>query len=437
MSYNLVIDGHRPLSSEEVSVKRTVQTKTFFAFGINYKTASVEIRERLHLRDDEIPEFLAILRRYLSECMVLSTCNRTEIYGVTDLREIDLATLKSVLIDFKNAHGLVTDDHFFSFISCTASQQLFNVATSIDSRVIGDSQILRQLRSAYDLARQHGFTGKVLNQVMQRALKLGKLTYTRTSIHDGAVSVSLAAVELSAERLGSLRERTAIVVGSGEMARCTASAFINKRIGRLLITNRTREHAEQMVASLCLENGVQCEVFDLEDIRSRLSEADIVVSSTSSEDPILYADDFSGVEREILVVDIAVPRDIDPAVGHLANVSLRNIDDLRSIIDRHYERRVQDLPKVKSMVTEEMVDFLTWYYTLHLMPEFEKTGANPPVEQTYEILRVKRFFDQNLSEIHRLAATSGGDFHEDLASHLALIDRLHALKTEAFESARA
>lgn len=418
-------------------MRNSVQPKTLFAFGINHKTAGVEVREKLHLRDDEIPDFLAHLRRHVTECMVLSTCNRTEIYGVTEHRDIDLGALRSLLIDFKDAADLVTDEHFFSLISCTATQQLFNVATSIDSRVIGDSQILRQLRSAYDLARQQGFTGKVLNQVMQRALKLGKLTYTKTSIHDGAVSVSLAAVELGAEKLGPLRDRMAIVVGAGEMARCTAEAFINKRIGKLLITNRTRANAEQMAASLPSEKGVELKVFDLADIRARLAEADIIVSSTSSEDPILYADDFAGVERNILAIDIAVPRDIDMTVGDLAHVELRNIDDLRSIIDRHYERRVQDLPKVKSMVTDEMVDFLTWYYTLHIMPEYEKTGAKPPVERTYEILRVKKFFDQNLSEIHRLAATSSGEFYEDLASHLALIDRLQTLKTEAFASSAA
>jgi glutamyl-tRNA reductase len=437
MSYNLDINGNHPLVSEDLSVRSSIQPRTFFAFGINYKTAAVEIREKLHLRDDEIPDFLAHLRSHLTECMVLSTCNRTEIYGVTDKREIDLDELRTLLIEYKDAQGIVTHDHFFSFIACTASQQLFNVATSIDSRVIGDSQILRQLRQAYDLARQKGFTGKVLNQVMQRAFKLGKLTYTQTSIHDGAVSVSLAAVELAAQSYGSLRERTAIVIGAGEMARCTSSAFINKRIGKLLITNRTRAHAEQMAASLTRENGVECEVFDLADIREQLAQADIVVSSTASEDPILYARDFESVERDILVVDIAVPRDIDPGVGELPNVALRNIDDLRSIIDRHYERRVQDLPKVKSMVTDEMVDFLTWYYTLHIMPEFEKTGVKPPVEQTYEILRVKQFFDQNLSEIHRLAAASSGDFHEDLASHLALIDRLQSLKAQAFASSAA
>jgi glutamyl-tRNA reductase len=437
MSYNPSFETQHSLGPEEMLVTSTVQPRTLFAFGINHQTAAVEIREKLHLRDDEIPAFLNLLRRSLTECMVLSTCNRTEIYGVTDSRVIDLDHLKTLLIDFKDARGMVTDDHFFTLISCTASQQLFRVATSIDSRVIGDSQILRQLRLAYDLARQNGFTGKILNQVVQRALKLGKMTYTQTSIHDGAVSVSLAGVELGAQTFGLLRDRTAIVIGAGEMARFTISALANKRVGKILVTNRTRAHAEEMVTALPSEVGNKCQVFDLSEIKGRLAEADMVISATASEQPILYAEDFAGVERKVLAIDIAVPRDIDPEVGKLANIELKNIDDLRSIIDRHHERRVQDLPKVKSMITDEMVDFLTWYYTLHILPGYEKTGSRPPVEQTYEILRVKKFFDQNLSEIHQLAATSSGDFHEDLASHLALIDRLQTLKAKAFESAAA
>src|SRR6186997_336668 len=149
-----------------------VQPKTLFAFGINHKTAPVEIREKLHLRDDEISAFLAELKTSLTECVVLSTCNRTEVYGVSERRDIDLEHFKKVLIDFKDAQGIVDDEHFFALTSCPASQQLFNVATSIDSRVIGDSQILRQLRAAYDISVRQGSAGKVLNQLMQRAFRL-------------------------------------------------------------------------------------------------------------------------------------------------------------------------------------------------------------------------------------------------------------------------
>jgi len=416
-------------------VRSTSNPKTLFAFGINHKTAPVEIREKLHLREDEITLFLQELKRSLAECVVLSTCNRTEIYGVSEATEINIDDLIATLIDFKKARAVVERDHFFTLISCSASKQLFNVASSIDSRVIGDSQILRQLRTAYDISRQNDFAGKILNQLMQRAFRLGKATYTETSIHDGAVSVSLAAVELGVETFGSLRGRTALVIGAGQMAQFTVEALSNKKIGKILITNRTRSHAEEMVKGLSADVSAESEIVDFDKFKGHLSDVDMIVSSTSSEEPILYKGDFCDSDKKRLVIDIAVPRDIDPAVAKIANLTLENIDTLRSIVDGHCERRLKDLPKVKTMIVEEMVDFLTWYYALPIMPNYERTGTKPSPEQTAEILRVKAFLNQNLSEIHGLAAKSGGDFYEDLQSHFLLIQKLQTLKTEAFARA--
>jgi glutamyl-tRNA reductase len=408
-------------------------TKTLFAVGINHKTAPVEIREKLHLREDEIPQFLDLLRETLAECVVLSTCNRTEIYGVSESENIDVEYYENLLIGFKNAGESVRRGHFFEFISCAATQQIFNVATSIDSRVVGDSQILRQLRSAYDVARQHGCTGKVLNQLLQRSFKLGKTTYTETSIHDGAVSVSLAAVELGVQTFGSLRGRTAMIIGAGEMARCTAEALVNKRIARILVANRTPEHAAELIASL--GTPIDCEILSLDNFKDRLLETDMVISSTGCDEIILFADDLAAITQKMLVIDIAVPRDVDPAVAVLPNISLKNIDDLRSVIDSHHERRQTDLPKVKRMIVEEMVEFLVWYYSLPIMPACEKTGAKPTAEITYEILQVKQFLNTNLSEIHRLAAGSGGDFYKDLSSHFLLIDKLQSMKAQTLATA--
>ena len=414
------------------SLLRIKNPKTFFAFGINYKTAPVEIRERLHLREEEIVEFLHILRQDVSECVVLSTCNRTEVYAVSEQTDIDRQYFTSKLTEFKNASDVVQDSHFFAMVSCAATQQLFNVATSIDSRVIGDSQILRQLRVAYELSQRNGFTGKVLNQLFQRAFKLGKTTYTETSIHDGAVSVSLAAVELAVDRFKSLRGRTALVVGAGEMSRCTAEALIHKGIGKILITNRTRARAEQLVEGLTQCGKVEFEVVDFDSFKERLDEVEIVISSTSADAPILYADDFDSNGPNKLVIDIAVPRDVDESVCEVPNVILRNVDDLRTIIDGHHERRINDLPKVKRLIVDEMVGFLTWYYSLPIMPEYERTGAKPTPERIAEVLKVKQFLNQNLSEIHRVAARSGGDFSEDLVNHFSLINRLCELKIQAF-----
>ncbi|MEJ7698284.1 MAG: hypothetical protein WKF71_01355 [Pyrinomonadaceae bacterium] len=145
-----------------------------FAIGVNHKTAPVEVREKIYIHEPEIPELIAKFKETLSECIILSTCNRTEIYGVHSSANVDLDFYKNLLIDFKNSAAIVRKEHFFSLVSCAACQQLFKVSTSVDSKIIGDTQILQQLRNAYSLAQSHHSTGKILNQLAQRAFKIGK-----------------------------------------------------------------------------------------------------------------------------------------------------------------------------------------------------------------------------------------------------------------------
>ena len=412
-------------------MESSVVPKTLFAFGLNHKTAPVEIREKLYLNEVEIESFLSSTRETLSECVVLSTCNRTEIYAVSDSENIDLKFYKDLLIDLKNARGLVNDEHFFNLISCTACQQLFNVATSIDSKIVGDSQILRQLRFAYSTAQEQKRTGKILNQLMQRAFKLGKTTYTETTIHVGAASVSLAAVELGLETLGSLKGLTVLVLGAGETAMLTTEALVGKSVGKILLSNRTQAHAKEQLAGLRKSLSFESEIIDFSDFRIRLDEVDIIISSTGSEKPILGKEDFKTRDRKILVIDIAVPRDVDDSVRENPYVIVKNIDDLHSVLSEHESRRMADLPKVKKMVVAEMVEFLTWYYLLPILPELEKTGEKPPPEKISEILRIKAVLDENVSEIHKFAMGSGADFEADLQTHFSLIRKLRSLKAIA------
>ena len=244
--------------------------------------------------------------------------------------------------------------------------------------------------------------------------------------------MSLAAVEAAAEVFGSLENRAAMVIGAGDTARLTAEALVKKRVGKLLVSNRTRERAEQLLASLDHDLSFDSEIVDLSDFKGRLSEVDIVITSTGSPEPILYKDDFAGLDRKILAIDIAVPRDIDTAAAENQNVILRNVDDLNSIVVENHERRMGDLPKVKKMVMREMVDFLTWYYSLSLMPEYKKTGTKPSAEQRNEVLRIKEFLDRNASEIHKVATQSNGNFREDLEMHLSLVRTLQMKRAEAF-----
>jgi glutamyl-tRNA reductase len=404
-----------------------------FAFGINHQTAPLEVREKLYIHEEEIPALLALLKETLAECVILSTCNRTEIYGVTGSPEIDLDFYKELVINFKNAGEIVKKEHFFTFISCAACQQLFKVATSIDSKIIGDTQILQQLRKAYEIAARHSSTGKILNQLSQRAFKIGKKTYTETSIHKGAVSISLAAVGLAAETFGSLRDKTVLIVGAGETARLTAECLIKKQVKKVFITNRTRAHAEELLENLHKNHHFESEIIDFDDFKNHFNEIDIVISSTGSPEPIIQKDDFAGQTNKILLIDIAIPRDIQPGAAEIEAVVLKNIDDLHQIVDQSFERRMKDLPSVKKLIMQEMGEFLTWYYALPLLPAYQKTRVKPDRQTVDEILKIKQFLLQNVSELHKLAMQSKGDATNDLENHIQLTQKLRSMKNAAFE----
>ena len=404
-----------------------------FAFGINHKTAPIEVREKLYIHENEIRELLALLKETLSECVILSTCNRTEIYGVSGSHEVDLDYYKDLVIKFKNAENVVTREHFFTFISCAACQQLFNVATSIDSKIIGDTQILQQLKNAYFVAKENGATGRVLNQLSQRAFKIGKKAYTETALHRGAVSISLAAVELALQTFSTLKDKTVLIVGAGDTAKLTAECLLKREVGKILITNRTRQHAEELLETLHKNHRFECEIVDFERFKDHLNETDIVISSTGATEPILEKADFAGQTNKILLIDIAIPRDIAPDVEEVETVVLKNIDDLHAIVDRNFERRMKDLPHVKKIVMKEMADFLTWYYALPLMPIFEKTRVKPDRATVGEILKIKGFLIENVSELHKLAMRNNGDPNDDLKNHVRLVQKLQSMKNAAFE----
>ncbi len=404
-----------------------------FAFGVNHKTAPIEVREKLYIREEEIPALLRLLKETLSECIILSTCNRTEIYGVCDSAEVDLDYYKNLVTNFKNAADTVEHKHFFTLISCAACQQLFRVATSVDSKIIGDTQILQQLRNAYFLAKDNASTGKILNQLSQRAFKIGKKTYTETSIHKGAVSISLAAVELAYETFGSLKNKSVLIVGAGETANLTAECLIKKQVGKIFITNRTRARTEELLINLHKNYHFDSEIVNFAEFKSCLNTTDIVITSTSSTDYILDEKDFAAQQNKILLLDIAIPRDINPLVSENVNVILKNIDDLHQIVDRNFRRRNDDLPRVKKIIMKEMGDFLTWYYSLPLLPVFQKTYSKPNRATVDEILKIKMFLIENVSELHKMAMQNNGNIKDDLQNHIQLVQKLQTMKAAAFE----
>ena len=414
-------------------MKNAADQQMLFAFGINHKTAPIEVREKLFIHENEIPSLLALLKQTLAECVILSTCNRTEIYGVCGSADVDLDYYKDLVINFKNASEIVKKEHFFTFVSCAACQQLFSVATSVDSKIIGDTQVLQQLKTAYHTAKDLDATGRILNQLSQRAFKIGKKAAAETTIHRGAVSISLAAVELANEIFGSLQNKNILIIGAGETAKLTAECLLKRQVGKIKITNRTRENAEELLTNLQKSNRFEGEIVDFNDFKNHLNETDIVISSTGAIEPILNVADFTNQTNKILLIDIAIPRDIAPEVGENEAVILKNIDDLHAIVDRNYERRTKDLPHVKRIIMKEMGDFLTWYYSLPLLPVFQKTYTKPDRATVGEILKIKEFLIKNVSELHKLAMQSRGNVSDDLQNHIALVEKLQTMKNEAFE----
>jgi len=338
------------------------------SIGISHTTASVEIREKMWMSADEIRGALTHLReRFFNECMIVSTCNRTEVYGITQEVRVDDADLRRFLIGFKSAQEAVTPDHFFGNYAGGAVNHLFRVAAGIDSMVIGDIQILNQVKEAFQLAQEMDFLGPVMNRLMQATLHVGKRVRSETSFCEGSVSVSYAAVELASKIFDDLSRKSALMIGAGETGELTVKHLLGKGIGELRIANRTRARAEALVQQL---GGT---VVDYENIADALREADIVITSVTSPSYIVSPADVQTVMKQrshnpLFIIDIGVPRNVDPASRKIDNVFLYDIDSLSSIVGRNVERRMAETPKVTGIIREEIAEFFRWHNTLQVGP---------------------------------------------------------------------
>jgi glutamyl-tRNA reductase len=338
------------------------------SIGISHHTASVDIREKMWFSTDEIREAVRRLKEsFFSECVLVSTCNRTELYGMTRGEVPDDATVRKFLIDFKNASSLVREEHFVGAAAGEAISHLFQVAAGIDSLVIGDIQILNQVKEAFTLSREADALGPVMNRLMQSALHVGKRTRTETTICEGAVSVSYAAVELASKIFQDLSRKTALLIGAGETGELTLKHLVSKGIGHVKIANRTREKAEALVAEF---GGA---VVDYEQIVEALRSADIVITSVNAPTYIVQPEDVQKVMKQrsnnpLFIIDIGVPRNVNPSSKKIENVFLYDIDALSMVVDRNLEKRKAEIPRVQGIISQELTDFMQWYQSLQVGP---------------------------------------------------------------------
>jgi glutamyl-tRNA reductase len=335
--------------------------------SINHKTAPVQLREALHLSDDEVRELIIKVKdNFIKEGLLLSTCNRTEIYGIPVNSQITHQQLQTVITESKNS-TTTSLENFQTFISRESLKHLFSVISGIDSLLIGDNQIFKQVKNAFAIAEEMNFAGFLMRRVFDSAIRVGKRAISETAISEGAVTISYAAVQLIEKIFSNLSKKSALIIGTGETGEIAAKHLRDRGIGRLALTNRTFEKAEKLAADL------KTAVFPFDTFKDHLHKFDIVISATSAEGMIISRSDVESAMKKrsfasMVLMDIAVPRDIDPSTKKIDYVFYHDIDSLNIIVEQNLAKRKDEIPKVKKIIDEELDSFFEWYNSLQSAP---------------------------------------------------------------------
>ena len=337
--------------------------------GVSHRTAPVELRERLDFSSRDLGAAVEALatRPSADETVVLSTCNRSEIYVASN----DPARAREELVQFLSEyHGLPPDTftpHLFSFADAEAADHLFRVAAGLDSLIVGEPQILGQVKEAFQTAAERRCTGPVLSKLFHWSFGVGKRVRSETALGEGAVSVSFAAVTLARKIFGRLDGRRVLVVGAGEISTLTAQHLKSHGVGEIVITSRTAAHAVE------LASAVGGRAISWSSLTTALAAADIVITATGSQRPIItraQVEVVTGRRRPdpLFIIDIAVPRDVEASVSDIEQVFLYNVDDLQSIVQENISRRGAEIEQAEAIVVEEVSKFAAWQRSRGAIP---------------------------------------------------------------------
>ncbi len=337
--------------------------------GLNHRTAPVEVREQFAFADRELPMALRQLKQMKSimECVIVATCNRTEVYAVVDRHHLCGHYIRSFLEQWFKLPRQQFTNHLYMYEDDRAIEHLMRVASGLDSMVIGETQILGQVRNAFLLAQEQKTTGTLFNMLFKQAVTLAKRAHTETMIGETAVSVSYAAVELGKRIFGRFQNKTVMIIGAGKMSELTVKHLYANGASRVIVVNRTYERAAALAGKF---NG---EPRTMDEAAGLLHEVDIVISSTGSDGYVLTREMMEPVmkrraSRPLFLIDIAVPRDLDPTIATIQNTFLYDIDDMEGIVESNLEQRRREAEKIEAMIAEEMADFKQWYKTLGVIP---------------------------------------------------------------------
>lgn len=337
--------------------------------GLNYRTAPVEIREKFALSESDLPKALQALKATtgILEGVIVATCNRTEIYAVVDRLQLCGHYIRSFMEQWFSVPRQQFNSHLYMYEDDRSVEHLFRVACGLDSMVIGETQILGQVRDAFLLAQEERATGTLFNRLFKQAITLAKRAHSDTSIGENAVSVSYAAVELGKRIFGRFDDKTVMIVGAGKMSELTAQHLHANGAREVLVVNRTLENAQELAKKF------QGEALTIEEAMIRLKDADIVISSTGAQRFVLTREQVEAAmasrkKRPLFLIDIAVPRDIEPSSGDIPNVFLYDIDDLEGIVENNIAKRRQEAEIIEEMIELEQEAYRQWYATLGVSP---------------------------------------------------------------------
>ncbi|BDG46276.1 glutamyl-tRNA reductase [Parageobacillus sp. KH3-4] len=337
--------------------------------GVNYKTTPVEIREKLAFSESELVDAMKQLQQQKSvlENVIVSTCNRTEVYAVVDQLHTGRYYIKSFLANWFHMDADALTPYLNILENEAAVEHLFRVASGLDSMILGETQILGQVKSSYLLAQKEGTIGTIFNQLFKQAVTFAKRAHSETEIGANAVSVSYAAVELAKKIFGDLSSKHVLIIGAGKMGELAVQNLYGSGVKTVTVVNRTLGKAEKLAKKFSGTARSLCE------LSCALLEADIVISSTGAKDYIITKEMMVHVEkmrkgRPLFMVDIAVPRDLDPALAELESVFLYDIDDLEGIVQANLEERKKAAAQIERMIETELAAFQQWLHTLGVVP---------------------------------------------------------------------
>lgn len=357
----------------------------FILLGMSFKTAPISVRDAVAFSREEAASALAELRKHeqISECLILSTCNRTELLVVFSGENTDENFLLTFLAERRSVDPDELRKYIYSHSDGAAVSQLFHVCAGLDSMMLGESQIVSQVKEAYEVCCSVNCNGPFLNRLLNRTFGVSKRIRSVTGISRGSLSVSFAACDLAKRTLGELDDKCAMLIGAGETGQLTARHFTKRGIGRVLIANRTLENAET------LAKRFDGEAVPMTDMVKRMTEADVVVTATGATDPVLTPEMIGEVlakrQKALVLIDLGSPRDIDPAVGELQGAELHNIDDLERLVETNRKQRSAELEQCSNIVDEEVCEFTEWYKKHLASPVIAELHAHFERMRDYEI----------------------------------------------------